>query len=210
VKNLSLILNGILIVAVAILFYLHFSSPKTSTSTEGTTVEKADSTNSLPPVKLPEIRSVNGPIAYINYDVLVDKYKYYKDLENQFEGFAKRKESELAKKEQSWMESVERYKQLGESMTPEARAQREQQLSEEQNNLLMLREQMRAEVAEKQANLNKDFLKKIDDYLKQLSKQKNYSYVFTYSKGGPATIVFANDSLEITNQVIEGLNKGYK
>ena len=76
--------------------------------------------------------------------------------------------------------------------------------------LVELRDRLRSDLAEKQEKFNKDFLNKIDGYLKVLSKEKNYSYVFTYVKGNPATIVYAKDTLNISNQVIHALNEQYK
>lgn len=206
-KNLSLILNAVLVVAVAILFYLHFSSCGNCTQAS---VETKDSVVEKTPVELPEIRSVNGPIAYINYDSLTQKYEFYKQGVKEFENSYKRKEAEFAKKQQEYQEAVERYQQLAPSMTDDARATREQQLMAQQQDLLTLRDRLTGDLAQKEEQFNKDFLKGIDNYLRELSKKKNYSYVFTYSKGSPATIVFANDSLEITREVIDGLNKAYK
>ena len=40
------------------------------------------------------------------------------------------------------------------------------------------------------------------------SKEHNYSYVMGYSEG--ANLLYVNDSLDITKQVISGLNVQYK
>jgi outer membrane protein len=206
VKNLSLILNAVLLVAVAVLFYLHFSSCGKCVQT----TEVKDSIVQKAPAELPEIRTAYGPIAYINFDSLTQQYEFYKQGVKEFESNYKRKEAEFTRKQQEYQESVERYQQLAPQMTDDARATREQQLMGQQQELLALRDKLASDLTQKEEQFNKDFLKGIDNYLKELSKKKNYSYVFTYSKGGPASIVFANDSLEITKEVIDGLNKAYK
>lgn len=204
-KHLSLILNFVLLIAVAVLYYLHFSSTGGQAA-----IATNDTTEVSAPVELPEIRTAGGAIAYINYDSLTEKYDFFKQGLNSLESTFKRKEDEFAKKQNDYREAVERYQQLAPTMTPEAAATREQQLLAQQQSLVELGEKLSDDLKIQQENFNKQFLKSIDDYLKELSKQKNYSYVFTYSKGGPASIVFANDSLEITREVITGLNKAYK
>ena len=205
-KNLSLALNVVLIIAVGVLYYLHFSSA--SSVAAKNTAE--DSLTAAAPVPLPEIRTSNGAIGYINYDSLTEKYEFFKkgvkDLENSY----KRKEQEFNNKQLAYQEEVERYQQLAPSLTQDARETRERQLLAKQEELIKLGEKLRDDLKYKEDAFNKEFLTSIDNYLNELNKEKKYSYIFTYSKGGPAHIVFANDSLEITSEVIAGLNKAYK
>lgn len=207
-QRISLILNGVLAVAVIGLYVLHFKGQKTSQDTSSNDSTKVEETLQLD--SLPTIISDNGAIAFIDFEQLTTKYKFYKDgvanLENDF----KKKEAELMKKQQTLEENVARYQQLAQSLTPEVREKREKDLMEEEQRLLQLRDRLGKELTDKEANFNKEFLMKIDSYLKVLSKEKNYSYVFTYVKGGPATIVYAKDSLNISTQVINSLNEQYK
>ena len=207
-QRISLILNGVLTVAVIGLYILHFKGQKSNqevSKTDTTQTEVAINLDSLP-----TILSDKGVIAFIDFEQLTSKYKFYKDgvanLENDF----KKKEAELMKKQQTLEENFARYQQLAQSLTPEVREKREKDLMEEEKRLLELRDRLGKELTDKEANFNKEFLTKIDTYLKTLSKEKNYSYVFTYVKGGPATIVYAKDSLNISGQVINSLNEQYK
>ena len=65
-KNTNYIINGILAVAVAILFVLFFTGKKGSDSNSGVVVS-----DSL---------SAELPIAYIDVDSLLNNYNYFKDL----------------------------------------------------------------------------------------------------------------------------------
>ncbi len=207
-QRISIILNAILIAAVIGLYILHFKSQKSSDNSETT----ADTTEvvAIEFDSLPNLGSNNGAIAFIDFEELTNKYQFYKDgvanLENDF----KKKEGELMKKQQTLEENVARYQQLAPSLSPEVREKKEKDLMEEEQLLLQLRDRLGKDLTDKEANFNKEFLKKIDEYLKVLSKEKNYSYVFTYVKGGAATIVYAKDSLNISNQVIQSLNEQYK
>jgi hypothetical protein len=68
-KNLSLILNGVLVIAVAVLFYLHFSAPKAGGDTTNYT---ADTT----------LVSAKGKaIVYLDSDSLLKGYEYSKSMQ---------------------------------------------------------------------------------------------------------------------------------
>jgi outer membrane protein len=49
---------------------------------------------------------------------------------------------------------------------------------------------------------------KLSSYLKEYNKGKNYTFILGYQKGGG--ILFANDSLDITREVLDGLNKEFE
>ena len=65
-KNINYVINGVLAVAVIILFVMQFSGKKESTVAPAFTAE-GDSTNLL-------------PVAYVNVDSLLSNYNYSKDL----------------------------------------------------------------------------------------------------------------------------------
>jgi outer membrane protein len=60
---------------------------------------------------------------------------------------------------------------------------------------------------EDQAKSSDELYTKLNEYLKKYNKEKNYSFVLGFQKGGG--ILFANDSLNVTNDVVKGLNEEY-
>jgi outer membrane protein len=216
VKNLSLILNGVLAVAVAVLYYLHFASPGSKVSTSGVVGDSlalleaanasADSALSLMPDSLPAA----GTIAFVDFDELTKRYKFYSDGVKALEVDFKKKQEDLVTMQKKFEEDVMRYQQLAASMNEETRAAREKQLAENEKKLYEFRDNLEGSFGEKEQKFNKEFLTKIDGYFKNLSKQKNFDYIFVYSKGGPSYIVFANEQLNITNVTVAGLNSQYR
>ena len=74
-KNFSGILNVVLLIAVAVLYYLHFSN----SSSVATTGISSDSTAIKPLVKAPkDIKT--SKIVFVNTDVLNEKYEMVKEL----------------------------------------------------------------------------------------------------------------------------------
>jgi len=76
-----------------------------------------------------------------------------------------------------------------------------------QQNLRVYQEDLSRKLRQKEAELNNELYKTISDYLKSYGDENNLQLVLTYSRG--SDVLYANEGLEITNEVIEGLNKAY-
>lgn len=205
-KNISLIVNGILAIAIGILFYqVHTlknsgtSTPSSSTSTEET----------KPVISESNLNLVDAKIAYINTDSINEKYQYIAD----FTKVLKTKKMNLESQMQSMTEKFQReYQEFQQSaqagVAPQAELQKQQASLERQQQELSNKElQMQnlgIELEEKNMELNKN----VKDYLKKLNNGK-YDYILSYSELVP-TVLLANPTLDITNQVLTGLNEEYK
>ena len=92
-------------------------------------------------------------------------------------------------------------------MTDMERQQKEQQLGMRQQNLMEKKDAMLGKLDQLQANSSEELYTKLNNYLREFNADKNLQFVLGYQKGG--VILFANDSLNVTRQVIEGLNKAF-
>lgn len=219
-KNLSIILNIILLIAVAVLYFLHFK--KDDKVVPGSEVVSKDGEASKPiaakdtalvveelPVKVESVGS-DEKIAYINLEEFFDKYEFYRQGVKQIERSIDNKKKQLLEKQKQLEEDFQTYQQTAPTLSENYRKTKEQQLLQQEQELYKLRDELEGQQANELTKFNEKLLKKLDDYLENLSKEKNFSYVFTYSKGNPASIVYARDSLDITKQVLKQLNKEYK
>lgn len=217
-KNLSLALNGLLFVAVGVLYFWHFKSEKEPVEVEETlvveegvpeTLQVEETTIETLTPDLPEINTGKVKIAFINLEELYKKYDFYKNGVNQLERSHNNKLEQLMKKQKQLEEDFQKYQQAAPTMSDTYRKTREEQLMQQEQELYKLKDKMEQDQNDEMTKFNQTLLKKLDDYLEDLSKKQHYTYVLTYMKGGPSSIVYANDSLEITNQVISGLNGLY-
>jgi outer membrane protein len=94
-------------------------------------------------------------------------------------------------------------KQYG-GMTQSQVDQRKDELARKEQNLMMLREQMAGQLMEQESQLNKQIYDSIYSFLQKYTQGKNVQYIMGYSPGG--SVLYANDSLDITTQVVNGLN----
>jgi outer membrane protein len=194
-KNLSLIINGVLAVALGVLFVLHFSLRSKVAELESSPIGVKSGGAST--------------IAYINTDSLNAKYDYYIDQKALLLGKQKKMEDQLAEKKSMYERSVMEYQeksQKGLLLRSEA-AKIEQQLGADQQNLMRLSENLQGQLAEESQVVNRKLLNNIVDYLKEYNKNGRYQYILGHAFG--SNLLYTNDSLDITNVVLKGLNQKY-
>jgi outer membrane protein len=196
-KNLSLVLNAVLIVAVGVLFYLHFSSAKNSD------VRKPSASNIQP-------MAPDGSIVYINIDSLLNSYAYFEDMQNDFANKQAELEAELNLRSRQYEASaIDAQNKVQKGLvTRREAAELEQQLMAEQQSLLQLRDELTRQLSEEEQVSNRRLINKIMEYLEEYNKQYNYQFIFSNSFGD--NVLFANQQLDITESVLAGLNEAYQ
>ncbi len=189
-KNLSLILNGILILAVAHLYYLNFSK-----KTAGPLISPAASA------------SGGAKIAHVNIDSLDANYSWLKEQKSNLEKSQQEKERAMKQKQEAFLRDMQAFQDKYQSGTvPPAEL-------EKQYNALMGRQQkleeegsrLSKELADAYQKAMNELMANVEVQLKSLQSQIGYDYILSYSKGG-GQVLLANDSLEITKEVLELLN----
>jgi outer membrane protein len=202
----STIINVALIIAVAILYYLHFSSNKTSEVTAS-----ADSTSATKTIVMAPKEIKASKIVYINSDVLNEKYDFVKDLTSAAQSKQQRLEgvyqSKAEKFQQDYAELQEKASKGLLSENQSAAAQED--LGKRKEELDKMQAELQSLVDEIQKS-NEEVRKTVVDYVKEYNKTSQYNYILTYTDGPGGVIILANDSLDITNEIIEGLNAQYK
>jgi outer membrane protein len=151
----------------------------------------------------------NEPIVYVNSDSLLTKYQYFKDLKTKLDAKSKAAQTDLAAKQQAFQREVAQYQQTQNTLPADQRATTEQRLARKQQELQAYQQNAGAALQNEQGAEQEKLYNKIADYLKIYAKGKGYKMVLTYQKGNSA-ILFADASLDVTSEVITGLNDGYK
>ncbi len=189
-KNLSLILNAVLLVAVAVLYYLHFASPKQS-SESGSDVAVGDL-----------------KIAYINADSVLKNYEYFKISREKLESKGKKLDQDLRNRAQSLQNDYASYQRNLGSMTIGQAKAVEEDLTKKQQNLRMYQESLSQELMGEEGKMTQELYSKVTDYLKKYGKENGIQLVLKYDPS--SDLLYAGDSLDISRNVIKGLNEAYK
>lgn len=148
-------------------------------------------------------------IVYVNSDSLLNNYDYYKAVRDKFQEKSKKAQADLTAKGTAFQREVAAYQQGAASLSAEQRANTEERLARKQQELATYNQNAGNALANEEAAENEKLYNKVSDYLKVYAKSKGYKFVLTYSKSNPA-VLFADESLDVTKAVVDGLNTEYK
>ncbi len=191
-KNVSLSLNIVLLIAVAVLYYLHFSAKKPEQ------------------IKAPVKSSVGisgESIAYVNTDSLLRNYTLYSEKRELLQKKQMEVESRLYKEQAGFERKVADFQQkVAKHLITRREAEDwEKRLAKQQENLMKLKNSLTNELMLAEQTITKDLQDSIVSFLKSYNKGINYSYIISSSGG----ILYGDENLDITNVVIKGLNDRY-
>ncbi len=200
-KQLSIALNVLLLILVGVLFYLHFEGKGKPALTEvpvsGRSVVTAPATAGIPSSK----------IGYFEMDSLQANYDYFKDALNHLKEKERVMNTELSGMEKEYQRKVNEWQKKGAAMS-QAEADAAQRENAQLQQAYQVRKQSLEESFGKQSmEFKKDIKKKIEDYLKNYNKDKNYSYILSYE---PDFIFLRDTTCNITPDLVKGLNAEYK
>lgn len=189
-KNLSLILNAVLLVAVAVLFYLQFAKPGTS-NTDSSTVAAGD-------VKL----------AFINSDSVMKHYDYFKVNRERLEDKAKKMDNDFRSRAQALQNEFNNYQRNLSNLTIGQAKAIEQDLANKEQNLQVYRQSLAQDLSNEQAKMNDELYTKVTGFLKSYGQGKGLSVVLKFDQ--TSDVLYAGESIDITKDVIAGLNSAYQ
>lgn len=196
-KKSALILNIVLAVAVVALYILYF----TGIGGHKKSAVKADFSGNV---------KAGSDIYYVQIDSVIANYDMAKDLADQLETKFNSSDAALKTRQDAYQKDVNDYQyKIQRGLVTRADAQGiEQQLMAKQQDLMKLQQDLTNEINEQQVVMNRQVINAIMEYMKENSTEFNYKYVLGTSFGG--NILYANDSLDITRTITEGLNLQYK
>ncbi|MBC8053688.1 MAG: OmpH family outer membrane protein [Sphingobacteriaceae bacterium] len=148
-------------------------------------------------------------IVYVNSDSLLENYTYFKDIRGRMESKSKKAQVDLTAKGNAFQREVTEYQQKAQTMSADERASQEQRLARKQQELATFNQNASSALANESAAENEKLYEKVAAYLKGYAKKKGYKMVLSYSKANP-TVLFADESLDVTKDVVAGLNDAYK
>lgn len=190
-KNASLILNVVLLVAVSVLFFLHFSSGKSGGSSSGGSGSPS-----------------NLKVAYVNQDTLLKYYDYVKVNTDKLEAKVKSLDQQLTTRQQSLQREAQSFRSNVNNLTIGQAQAIEQDLQQKAQNLQMYEQQLAQEMQEEQARISTELYGKITEFLKTYSKERGIEVILKLDRG--SDVLYAGDSLDISKDVVKGLNDAWK
>jgi outer membrane protein len=190
-KNASLALSGIALVAVAILYFLHFSSAPKGTPSVGA-----------------EMATGSVKLAYINSDTILKYYDFYKDVKVRFEAKGKKLDQDLQNRAQALQSEIGAYQRNVSTMTIGQAKAVEEDLGKKQQNFRLYQQSLEQDLASEQNKVNAELYSNITAFLKLYGAEKGLEAVLKFDP--TSDLLYGSAGIDITQDVIKGLNEAYK
>ena len=193
-KKLPLILGIVAILAAAFLFIWEFALTNDEERAEHQSAEQKMTSSNIP---------------YVEIDTIILNFDMYFDLRDELMVKQQNSEAELNTKGRQYETGARDYEEKVRKglVTRATAAQMEQNLLQQQQDLLNLRNELETQLMEEEQVMNRRILNYIYDFMEEFSANNNYDYILAKSFGSP--VMYANDSLNITPVVLEGVNYKY-
>lgn len=195
-KKVNLILNIVLVLAVAALYVLHFTDNSKTENTASTEDSR--------------ITAGSGDIVYINLDTLVNQYDMYNDLRTELESKVSAIDNDLNKKGRALENDVKSFEdkmQKGLLTYSQAESMRNDLMTRDQE-LRNLTQQKQMELANEESVMYNRVMDAIKTYVDNYNKEKQYSMILT-TTAATNSVINGEQGRNITSEIINGLNQEY-
>jgi outer membrane protein len=228
----QLAFNAVLLVAVAVLYFLHFNQRPTAaapavaatevpaaaeatpdTTGAATTPAPAEETATTTPAPAVAAAPAGpspaaGAIVYVESGKLLDGYQGMKDARRAFEAKAKGWERQNQALVNGFRTAVEQYQKTAASLTPEQRAAAEQKLQAQQQQGAVEQQKIQQQAQEAEGKLTQTVLESVNKKVEAYGKTHGYKMILIAAPSG--TIAYGEKNLDITTPVLAYLNAQYR
>ena len=195
------IVNCILLIGLVLLYIFHFTGigakfPNSKVNAEA---------------KSPVVGQ-NGTlkIAYVNIDTLMAKYEYAKDLESQIKSFQTAKENSYKQQMAQFQRDYEAYVKGGaDNMTLSQQQAKEKELQERAQKLQTLEGEYALQIQEKTVAESEKMTKAVYNFIREYNEQNQQFDLILARSFSNSPILYGNVDMDITDEIVEGLNADY-
>ncbi|MDR0971951.1 MAG: OmpH family outer membrane protein [Bacteroidales bacterium] len=171
---------------------------------------KKDNANTISAAPKAAIQNGDLKIAYIDTDSILLQYEYAKDLDKGLKSYQASLEANYQSTGLQLQKDIENYMKTGDKLTLTQQKQKEEELAKRQQDFPVLQQKMMTQLQERQLEDNKKLLNAVYAFIKDYNS-KNQKFNIILSKAYVSSpILYADESFDITKEIIEGLNKEYK
>jgi len=150
-------------------------------------------------------------IAYVNIDTLEANYELLKSKREEFKKKQEQMEGQLQHdfdEMNADAEAVNKKAQAN-TLTQIEYEAAQKRLGQMQRSLQTRKQTLADQLMKEQEDFNKDLKARLDAFLEEYNKTKQYDYVLSYSYAG-SSLLYVNKKLDITKDVVDGMNAGSK
>jgi len=194
-KHLSLVVNIVLFVAVGILYYLHFASVKPNEKKEKNQITQVAKANGNSPL-----------IGYVDLDSLNEHISFIKNNRKLLESEQMAIEKEWENAYRNLQAQKDNFLKRGNSITQAEAEEFQGKLIQQQQIVDEKKQNSTQALNDKSYKFLDDVQKKLKAFLVDYNQDNKFNYIFT-TGNGLEYMVYKDSALNITNDVVEGMNE---
>ena len=206
-KNVNYIINGVLAVAVIILFVLHFTGNKSQAGGAG----KLSFENALSGAGLENgIPEGMMPVAYVNIDSLLMNYNYAVDLNEMIIKKQENARANIGQKVQALQKELDDFQRKIETnafLTTQRAESEQNRLIKKRQDLEEEDNRVAAELYNEQQQISEQLRENIVEQLRVFNQSYGFQIILSNTSGD--NILIADNVYDITAAFLEHLNKSY-
>jgi outer membrane protein len=146
--------------------------------------------------------------AYVDVIELMKENLESKDINTKHENLIKAKGTDFEKKVAQFKAEVQGLEANAKANGMEWAQRKSQELQRREQELAQLEQRIMSEARQAHAVESDSLTSRIKKYIKEYGKKNNYSYI--YGTGEANSVLYAEDSFNITKEMIDLLNEQYK
>ena len=187
-KANSWIINGVLALAIIVLYVLHFNSNST-------------------PIKSSAMAAGGVKVAYFEIDSIQNSYNFFKDVKAALQAKDVENAKQLTALKNAFAIKYQELQKNGQFLSQAEIGARQQELAQLEKNYTNREQQLAAEMQEESFKRLQEVKQKIEAFLVSYNKNKEFAYIFS---SNPDLMYYKDTAYDITADIVKGLNAEYK
>ncbi len=187
-KSISWVVNGVLAVAVIVLYILHFNSSST-------------------PIKTSAAAAGCSKVAYFEIDSIQNNYEFFKEVKSALQVKDMENAKQLTALKNAYVAKYQDLQKNGQYLSQAEVGSRQQELVAAEKNYTSKEQQLSQELQEESFKRLQEVKKKIESFLAEYNKNKQFAYIFS---SNPDLMYYKDTAYDITADIVKGLNAAYQ
>jgi outer membrane protein len=187
-KPNSWIVNGVMALAIIVLFVLHFNSNST-------------------PIKSSAMAAGGVKVAYFEIDSIQNSYNFFKDVREALQAKDVENAKQLTGLKNAFAIKYQELQKNGQFLSQAEIGARQQELAQLEKNYTNREQQLASEMQEESFKRLQEVKQKIEAFLVNYNKNKEFAYIFS---SNPDLMYYKDTAYDITADIVKGLNAEYK
>lgn len=146
--------------------------------------------------------------AYIDTEKLMKEYQEFKDFEAKFKTMSDRMKNELDGDAKKFQRDVLELQQQAQSKGMEWAQKRQAELERRQQTLAEKEQNYMKKFQDESAVERDSMVSRMKSFIKDYGKEKGYDYI--YGTGDAASVLYAKEEYNLTNEILDLLHKQYE